>query len=75
MKTSDLVVHLHRALAAGEREKLERALSGAPGISAVRGSPGARQLIVVDFDPAAITPLGVLQCVRAFGVEARLVGM
>lgn len=75
MKTSDIVVHLQRPLAADERERLEQALQAAKGIAAVRGSPRARQLILVHYDRAMIGPLGVLDRVRDLGLEARLIGM
>lgn len=72
---SDVVVHVSRPLQSGERESLEQALNAAPGIKRVRRSPGAEQLILVDFDPGKITALGVLRCFDALGLEARLIGM
>jgi hypothetical protein len=72
---SDVVVHVSRPLQTAERESLEQALNAAPGIERVRRSPGAEQLILVDFDPSKITALGVLRCFDALGLEARLIGM
>lgn len=73
--TSDVMVHIGRPIGAGERERLELALSVKPGIKAVRGSARAAQLLLVDFDPRAISALGVLRCFQSLGLEARLVGM
>jgi hypothetical protein len=72
---SDVVVHVGRPFRTGERESLEQALNAAPGIRRVRRSPGAEQLILIDFDPSTITALGVLRCFDALGLEARLIGM
>lgn len=75
MKTSDVVVHVGRPFGPGERERLEQALGAATGIRRVRSSPRTGQLVLVDFDPDAISALGVLRCFHAIGLEARLIGM
>lgn len=72
---SDVVVHVSRPFGAGGRERLEQALGAAPGIRGVRGSPNARQLILVDFDPLTISAIGVLRRFEVFGLEARLIGL
>lgn len=72
---SDVVVHVARPLGPGERERMEQSLAAAPGIRSVRASERAEQLVLVDFDPRAISALGVLRCFRALGLDARLVGM
>lgn len=72
---SDVVVHVDRPLAAGERARLEQALGAAAGVRGLRGSVRAGQLLIVDFDPSAISALGVLRHFQALGLRARLVGM
>jgi hypothetical protein len=72
---SDVVVHVGRPLGSEERQRVEQALGAQPGISGVRGSPRAGQLFVIDFDPRAISVLGVLRCFDALGLQARLVAM
>jgi hypothetical protein len=72
---SDVVVHVGRPFGSGERERLEQALSAAPGIRSVRSNPRAEQLILVGFDTGKISALGVLRCFRALGFEASLIGM
>jgi len=74
-QTSDVMVHIERPIEAAERARLEVALSAKPGIRAVRGSSRAAQLLLIDYDPGAISALGVLRCFQTLGLEARLVGM
>ena len=74
-RLSDVLVHVGRPFGSGERERLEQALSAAPGIRSVRGSPRAQQLVLVGFDSGRISALGVLRCFRALGFEASLIGM
>ena len=74
-QTSDVMVHIERPIEAGERARLELALSAKTGIRAVRGSSRAEQLLLIDYDPSAISALGVLRCFQALGLHARLVGM
>lgn len=71
----DVVVHVGRPFASGERERLEEALGAAPGIKRVRHSARAEQLLLIDFDPSTISALGILRCFDALGLEAKLVGM
>lgn len=72
---SDVVVHLGKTLSAADRARLERTLEAEHGVARARANPRATQLLVVNYDPAAISALGVLRTVRAQGIAARLVGM
>jgi hypothetical protein len=72
---SDVTVHLGERVATGDRLRLERALKAERGVAQVRTNPRAGQLLVVDYDPHAISALGVLRSVQAQGFAARLVGM
>ncbi len=72
---SDVIVHLGRTLSAADRTRLQRALEDERGVEGVRANPRAAQLMVVDYDPSAISALGVLRTVQAQGIPARLVGM
>jgi hypothetical protein len=71
----DVVVRMETAPADGERGALERALSAQPGVSRVQIHSGAGALVIVDIDPRAITPLGILRCVAAQGHVGRLLGI
>lgn len=77
MKTSysDVIVHVSNALDAEARERLARALESERGVTSAKGSPRARQLMLVNYDPQLISALGVLRTVQAQGISARLVGM
>ena len=72
---SDVIVHLDSALSAVDRARLERALEAERGVARARANPRAAQLLVVNYDPSAISALGVLRSVQAQGISARLVGM
>jgi hypothetical protein len=72
---SDVIVHLGKRLGADDRSRLERALEAERGVARVRANSRAGQLLVVDYDPRAISALGVLRSVQAKGFAARLVGM
>ena len=72
---SDVIVHLGERLGAKDRSRLERALEAERGVARVRTNPRGGQLMVVDYDPQAISALGVLRSVQAQGFTAQLVGM
>lgn len=72
---SDIVLSVQPAPAAGEREQLHRALSAQPGVSRVQIHASQDALVIVDFDPRAISPLGILRCVHAQGHVGRLLGV
>lgn len=72
---TDVVVRVQPAPEGGEREQLQRALSAQPGVSRVQIHAGADALVIVDFDPRAISPLGILRCVHAQGHLGRLLGL
>jgi len=69
---SDVVVRVQPAPADGEREQLHRALTAQPGVSRVQIHAGEIALVIVDFDPRAISPVGILRCVHAQGHVGRL---
>ena len=72
---SDVVVRVQSTPNEGERDALERALSAQPGVSRVQIHPGDGALVIVDFDPGAISPVGILRCVAAQGHVGRLLGI
>jgi len=72
---SDVIVHLPKTIDADARERLARALETERGVTRAKGSPHARQLMIVNYDPQMISALGVLRTVQARGIHARLIGM
>ncbi len=72
---SDVLVHVTDALDERAQARLLERLGAERGIRHVRVGARAGQLLVVDYDRAAISALGILRCVQAQGYAARLVGM
>jgi len=72
---SDVIVHLGEPVNDEDRARLEHALEAEHGIARARSNPRAGQLLIVNFDPTAISALGVLRSVHAQGYTGRLVGM
>jgi len=72
---SDIVLRVQPAPEAGEREQLQRALTAQPGVSRVQIHTGDAALVIVDFDPRSISPLGILRCVHSQGHVGRLLGV
>lgn len=72
---SDVVIRVGSLLGNEERARLERVLRDQPGIRGVQGDPRAKQLLVVSYDAAAISALGILRCLRSEGLAASLIGM
>lgn len=72
---SDLVLRVQPTPEQGEREQLQRALSAQPGVSRVQIHAGDAALVIVDFDPRAISPVGILRCVHSQGHVGRLLGV
>jgi hypothetical protein len=72
---SDLVLQVQPAPERDEREQLERVLAAQPGVSRVQIHASERALVIVDFDPRAISPVGILRCVHAQGHVGRLLGV
>jgi hypothetical protein len=72
---SDLVLQVQPSPEHDEREQLERVLAAQPGVSRVQIHAGERALVIVDFDPRAISPVGILRCVHAQGHVGRLLGV
>jgi len=72
---SNVVVHVTDRLDAFGRARRERFLGTQPGVARAYGSPRARQLAIVDYDPRATSAAAILRSVQAQGFAARLVGI
>ena len=75
MTHSDLVVRVQPSPQEAERRQLQRALGEQPGVSRVQIYSRENALVIVDFDPRAISAQGILHCVQAQGHVARLLGV
>lgn len=71
----DVVVRVLTAPHNGAQAQLERALTSQPGVSRVQIHSGEGALVIVDFDPRAISAVGILRCVHAQGHVGRLLGV
>ncbi|MDX1376817.1 MAG: hypothetical protein R3357_14725 [Burkholderiales bacterium] len=72
---TDVVVQVQPAPEEGARDQLHKALAAQPGVSRVQIHGADRALVIVDFDPRAISPIGILRCVHAQGHLGRLLGV
>ena len=72
---TDVVVRVRPTPEQGERAQLEQALAAQPGVSRVQIHSGEGALVIVDFDPRAISAVGILRCVHAQGHVGRLLGV
>ena len=72
---TDMVVRVQPTPDARERRRLEQALAAQPGVSRVEIHESENALVIVDFDPQAISPIGILRCVHAQGLVGRMLGI
>jgi len=75
MTHSDLVVRVQPSPEEAEGLRLQEALGAQPGVSRVQIHSRENALVIVDFDPRAISPRAILHCVQAQGHVARLLGV
>ena len=68
---SDVIVHLSGTMVPG----ICAELAACPGVGRVSTSPRSDRLILVDYDPVAISSQSILKTVRGRGMNAQLVGM
>ena len=72
---ASVIVHLSGPVGPAERVEIERAISEQLGVGRAATSPHADRLILVDYDPFAISARRILETVRGRGLSAQLVGM
>ncbi len=75
MDMVDVLIHVHPNLSAMEREKLEQELRALAGVISVHFSPGHPHLLIVAYDPQAISSSTILAHAGTRGVEATKVGL
>ena len=71
----NVIVHVSGNLGAVERAGIAQQIAAHAGVSRAQPSPRAGCLILVDYDPVAISAQGILASVRDRGVTAQLVGL
>jgi len=72
---SNVIVHVSGTVDAAERTGIEQAIAAQRGVKRAARSPRAERLILVDYDPFAISAQRILETVRGRGVGAHLIGM
>jgi ethanolamine ammonia-lyase small subunit len=72
---SDVIVHLSGTMAPEIYTEVQQAVAARHGVGRVSVSPRTDRLILVDYDPAAISSQSILRVVHGCGINAQLVGM
>ncbi|MBI4998843.1 MAG: heavy-metal-associated domain-containing protein [Rhodocyclales bacterium] len=72
---ANVMVDLRQVPTGNGRSELECELGGLAGVSQARISARAGRLVLVDYDPKAISSRQILGAVVRRGYDARLVGM
>lgn len=75
MNGSDILIHIDESLDPERREALEREIGDEQGVFSARINERTRHLMLVRFDPQALTPSAILEAVRGRGLHAELVGL
>jgi len=75
MDITDILIHVHPALSAGQRAKIEEALSGSKGVVSAHFSPAHPHVLTVAYDPEAAQAGQLLQIVREWDQAATMVGL
>lgn len=73
--SANVVIHLSGHVDPAERAGIEQAIAAQRGVDRAAMSPRTERLILVDYDPFAISAQRILATVRARGVGAHLIGM
>ena len=75
MDIVDIMIHVHPALSAEQRAKIEDALIASRGVVAATFSHGHPHELIVAYDPEAAHAAQLLQVVREWDKEAVMVGL
>jgi len=75
MDITDLLIHVHPALSAEQRAKIEEALRGSKGVVSVHFSPAHPHVLTVAYDPEASHAGQLLQIVREWDQAATMAGL
>jgi hypothetical protein len=75
MQTADVTIHLDETIDHDRRAKIADAVRSRQGVSEVAHHDEKPHLMIVKYDPAAVSAQALLQLVRDSGVHAELVGL
>jgi hypothetical protein len=74
MNYGDILIHIDEELEDRHILALERALVDQPGVYSACVNDRKRHLMLVDYDPEAVQPSGILHSVRGRGLHAEMIG-
>jgi len=72
---ANVIVHLSGRLDSHRHHQIRQAVAARHGVGGAASSYRTERLILVDYDPAAISATSILETVRGEGVEASLIGL
>lgn len=72
---ANVIVHLSGRIDSHRQNEIRQAVAAQPGVGRAAASRRTERLILVDYDPAAISASHILEAVRGRGVSASLVGL
>lgn len=75
MDITDIMIHVHPALSAEQRAKVEAALSGSKGVVSAHFSPTHSHMLTVAYDPEVAHAGQLLQTVREWDAAATMAGL
>jgi hypothetical protein len=71
----DILVHVDESIDHEHREALTDKVRGVAGVVAARFDDAKPHLMIVEYDPDTAKSMDILDCVKADGVHAELVGL
>lgn len=75
MEMVDVLIHVRADLTTKQRDAMEEELRGYPGMLSVHFSREHSHLLVVEYDPNAISSAEILKHVGERGVQASRIGL
>jgi len=75
MNITDILIHVHPTLTAGQRTKIEEALSGSKGVVSAHFSPAHPHELIVAYNPEAADAAQLLQIVREWDTAVTMVDL
>ena len=75
MQTADVIIHVDETIAHDRRMKIADIVGAHAGVAGVTHHDEKPHLMIVKYDPQAVTAHALLDLVRGEGVHAELVGL
>lgn len=75
MDITDMLIHVHPTLSAGQRSRIEVALGESQGVVSAHFSPAHSHMLTVAYDPEQTHADKLLQVVRVWDQAATMAGL